>query len=328
MGIKNLNSILKQIDNFPKKNIKNLKLSIIAVDFSLFLYRFIYNRNNPVECFLRQLSLFFKNNILPVYVLDGTAPEEKKDVLNKRAEKRDRNLDEIEKLNNLKLNTTDSEQLDALSEEIQKLEKRCVQIHHELYDDVLTLFDLCGVPVIQENCESDWILAKLSENKLVDLILSEDSDILVFGGSNLMKKFSIIEETTLIYDLNVILKKLKLTREQFVDMCILCGCDYTPKIKNMNCCKSYELISQFKNIENIENYNINLENIQQARNIFNKKISEELLSELSKKILKKNFQFDKIEKFLNENIEKKFLITQFLYNCRQFCYYKKYNLYK
>lgn len=60
MGIKNLNAVLKKSCYFPKKNINDIKYSIVAVDFSLFLYRFIYNQNNPIECFLRQLILFLK----------------------------------------------------------------------------------------------------------------------------------------------------------------------------------------------------------------------------------------------------------------------------
>lgn len=321
MGIKNLNSVFKKIEEFPKKNISQLKNSIIAIDFSLFIYRFMYNQNNPIECFMRQLTLFFKNNILPVYVFDGLAPEEKSEILNKRASKRTKNNEELEKLMKIKEECPNCEELD---DEISRYEKKCVKIPKEIFQDLILLFEYCGVPVIQEKYESDWILAKLSENKLVDFVLSEDSDILVFGGTKLMKKFSIIEENTYIYELNHILSGLNLTYNQFVDMCILCGCDYMPKIKNINCSKSYELISNYGSIENIntEISNINLENVNSARNIFHKEIDKNLLNILSSKIIKRNFQFEKLENFLSNNIDKKFLINLFTKSCRKFCHYK------
>ena len=80
MGIKNLNTLLRGMGSFPRGKISDLGLSVVGIDFSLFLFRFIYNQNNPVECFLRMILLFLKNNILPVYVLDGTAPIEKNNI--------------------------------------------------------------------------------------------------------------------------------------------------------------------------------------------------------------------------------------------------------
>ena len=325
MGIKNLNSVFKKIEEFPKKNISQLRNSIIAIDFSLFIYRFMYNQNNPIECFMRQLTLFFKNNILPVYVFDGLAPDEKSEILNKRASRRTKNNEELEKLMKLK---EDCPNCEEINDEISRFEKKCVKIPKEIFQNLLLLFELCGVPVIQEKYESDWILAKLSENKLVDFVLSEDSDILVFGGTKLMKKFSIIDENTYIYELGPILNDLNLSYTQFVDMCILCGCDYMPKIKNLNCSKSYELISSYGSIENItknfEFSNINIESVNSARNIFFKEMDKDFLEFLSKKIVKRNFQFEKLENFLNNNIEKKFLINLFIKSCRKFCHYKYY----
>ena len=78
----------------------------------------------------------------------------------------------------------------------------------------------------------------------------------------------------------MILESLKLTSEEFVDLCILCGCDYTIKINKIGYVTSYKLIKKFKNIEEIikniksnEKYFITddfLKNFkyQESRNIF------------------------------------------------------------
>lgn len=319
MGIKNLNSVLKHYNTFPKTQIKYLNSSIIGVDFSLFLYRFIYNQNNPIECFLRQIQMFFKYNILPVYVLDGNAPEEKDTTLEKRAYKRQKIYQEIQKLQEQKNNSENNNYLINL--QIKKLEKKCVLFSNDLINDILYFFHIIGVPVIQENYESDWILAQLNKNNLIDYILSEDSDLLTFGANRVLKNFSIREETCQIYSIHSILKHLNITKNQFIDMCILCGCDYSPKVKGMNCPKSFQLISNHKNAENIQKLNeynhINLQNIQKARDIFKKEITNDLLLILKPQICKKEFQINEIQSFLNKHLEKKYLIPIFIHYCNK-----------
>ena len=325
MGIKNLNTLLRGMGSFPRGKISDLGLSVVGIDFSLFLFRFIYNQNNPVECFLRQILLFLKNNILPVYVLDGTAPIEKNNILNKRADKREKVQNELDNLlllrEKLIINNDSPGKIYILEQEIIKLEKKCVQFSKEITNTLIEFFEICGIPVIQENYESDWILAKLNQNNIIDYILSEDSDILAFGGKKILKNFCIQDESFLLYDQQYILNILKFNQKEFVDMCILCGCDYAPRIKNLNCNKSFELISKNKSIEN-SNIFYNQEHIDLARNIFHKEISKELLQELSDKIIKNEFQFNKIETFLNKQIEKKYLIPIFIRQCRKFIHHK------
>ena len=50
-----------------------------------------------------------------------------------------------------------------------------------------------------------------------------------------------------------------LTQEQFVDLCILLGCDYVDKIKGIGPKKAIELVKKHKNIETI------LENIDKSK---------------------------------------------------------------
>ena len=325
MGIKNLNSVINKFNIFPKKKLNEIQLSVVAVDFSLFLYRFMYNHNNPYECFLRQIMLFFRNNILPVYVIDGAAPIEKNILLNKRAIKRERisdELDELLEIREIMIENKDYNGLKSIEPQIIKLEKRCVQFSRDIIQNLIDFFQYCGIPVIQENYESDWILAKLNYHDIVDYVLSEDSDLLAFGAKKIMKNFSLTTEDFILYDRNLLLKELELNNNEFVDMCILCGCDYAPKIKNMNCKKSFELISQHKEIENT-NISIDINAVKKARNIFNKKINKNYIKELSNKIIKNDFDFPKMEYFLCEKIEKKYLINQFFKICNKFITHKR-----
>ena len=54
-----------------------------------------------------------------------------------------------------------------------------------------------------------------------------------------------------MYNLNTILKDLDITPSQFIDLCILCGCDYTPKIRGIGSVGALKLIKKYGCIEDI-----------------------------------------------------------------------------
>ena len=315
MGIKNLNSVIKE--SMKKITFDKLRGSIIGVDFSLFLYRFVYNNNNPIECFLRQIHLFFRHKILPVYVIDGDAPLEKQTTLDKRANKRQKLYDNIADLLEKQVENNSPNTSSRINSEITKLERRCVIFSQKQVQDILYFFELLGIPVIRENEEADFILAKLSAANKIDYILSDDSDVLAFGAKKVLKNFCITEEKCELYEMDSILTKLGVPIQKFVDICILCGCDYTTKIRNMNCGKSLQLILQWGSIEEVAKnteYEINLGQIQKARELFGKELSGETMDRISASIVKKNCRLEELGIFLRANIEKKFLIPIFMHS--------------
>lgn len=47
------------------------------------------------------------------------------------------------------------------------------------------------------------------------------------------------------------LKELDLSEEQFIDLCILCGCDYTPKIGGVGPVRALSLIRKHGSLERV-----------------------------------------------------------------------------
>ena len=79
-------------------------------------------------------------------------------------------------------------------------------------------------------------------------------DFLPSGCGKLVGNYN-LSDVVSVYNLDVILEKLNLNYEQFVDFCILCGCDYSPKIPRLGPITAFSLIKKEGNIENIlENY--------------------------------------------------------------------------
>lgn len=113
--------------------------------------------------------------------------------------------------------------------------------------------NITGLPVIQAQSQAEAQCAWLSKNKLVDGVISEDIDTLVFGAEKIIKKFGRDEIANEI-NLSELLSVLGLTYQQFIDFCILCGCDYTAKIAGIGPIKALKMIKEKQNIEEIIHY--------------------------------------------------------------------------
>jgi flap endonuclease-1 len=116
-------------------------------------------------------------------------------------------------------------------------------------DECVQMFKLLGMPTIKAKQEADAQCAYLSKTKLVDAIASEDMDLLTFGTEVLLRDIN--KDRIVKYTLSKILAELKLSYLQFIDLCILLGCDYCTTIEGVGPKSAYSLIQAHGNIEAI-----------------------------------------------------------------------------
>ncbi|KAG6467141.1 hypothetical protein ZIOFF_075042 [Zingiber officinale] len=101
-------------------------------------------------------------------------------------------------------------------------------------EDCKRLLRLMGVPTIEAPCEAEAQSAALCKSDKVFAVASENMDTLTFGVPRCLhhlmdpssKKISVME-----FDVSKVLEELRLTMDQFIDLCILSGCDYCDNIK-------------------------------------------------------------------------------------------------
>ena len=325
MGIKKINSLITEKNKYLNNRIQisKFKNSIIGVDLYNFLYKALYNNDNIIEYFIKQINIFFKNNILPVYIFDGNNIIEKYKIINKRKEKKIKIKNRIQRLKELKNQFNENYQK-IIDDKIHKLQKNLIYISDDDIIKLKELFNIAKIPYIYfENYEADLILSQLSKKKIVDYVLSDDFDILVYGSINLLKNFSFTFETVQYYNLENILKNLKYTHEQFLTLGCLFGSDYSNKLIGYSYDNIVDLVNKYKNITNISNFiNLkdkksinNLYEIKNAINIFSKKLKDEEIIYIKNKIKKKFIDSTILINFLNKeivtyNIFKKKFINQ------------------
>lgn len=169
-----------------------------------------------------------------------------------------------------------------LKNRIVSLQRQSRRPTKEAVADCKRILELLGIPYVQAPGESDITLSELIQNGSIDMVMSEDTDMLPYGCHTFVTGLKEFDDTIVEYRLEEVLQKLDLTREQFIDVCILCGCDYAEKIFKIGVKKGFDLIKQHKTIENVlefisrnpklserHTYPIDfLEGVVRARNMF------------------------------------------------------------
>lgn len=102
--------------------------------------------------------------------------------------------------------------------------------------------------------EAEAQCAVMVRNGTVFATGTEDMDALTFGASVLVRHLTVSEARKLPireFRLDRVLSEMELTMEQFVDLCILLGCDYCETIRGIGPKRAVELIRKHGDIETI-----------------------------------------------------------------------------
>lgn len=228
MGIKFLNKILR--DNCEQSiwqiNISELSGKKIAIDISIYLYK--YESNNALlENMYLMLAIFRENNIIPIFVFDGKPPPEKKELLQKRREDKAAAKNEYNKLKTqLETISDDVYEKNEIIATMDQLKKQFVYITHEKIEKVKELIRAYGATYYDAPGEADELCALLVIKKKVWACLSEDMDLFVYGCNRVLRYFSLVNQSFVLYHTKGILASMNMTQKEFREICVLSGTDY------------------------------------------------------------------------------------------------------
>ena len=264
MGIKGLAKLLSDEapDSLREVPLSSLQGRKIAVDASMAIYQFLIavrsggpggaammltnadgETTSHIQGLFNRTIRFITEGIRPVYVFDGKPPQFKSHELVKRREKRQKAEEALKAAEE----TGDVEEQD-------KQNKRLVRAGTKENNDCKKLLRLMGVPVVEAPCEAEAQAASLAEGGKVYATATEDMDALTFRTPIQIRKMTFANaskaEVQQISYAKAI-EGLGITHEQFVDLCILLGCDYCDTIRGIGPKTALKLIREHKNIEAI-----------------------------------------------------------------------------
>lgn len=228
MGIKNLNKFLSakcDTNAIKKIGLKELSGKRISVDASIYLYRFI-GENRLIEQFYLMISVFREYNIIPIFVFDGAAPIEKKELLKERREKK---IQAEEKYNEIRSQMSEIKDADEKADmelELVKLKKEFVRVRDTDIKMVKNLLTHSGITWTEALGEADVLCAELVVSGKAYACLSEDMDMFAYGCDRVLRHLSLSKHTVLMYDLKEILAQIQMTKCEFRQVLVLSGTDY------------------------------------------------------------------------------------------------------
>ena len=118
-------------------------------------------------------------------------------------------------------------------------------------EDAKKLAILMGVPVLEAPGEAEAQCAELVRSERAYAAATEDMDARAFGARILLRGFSSQKAPVTQIDLAETLDGFKMNMEQFVDLCILCGCDFTGTISGIGPARAFKFIQDVETIENV-----------------------------------------------------------------------------
>ncbi|KAL7423360.1 Elongation of fatty acids protein 2 [Cryptotrichosporon argae] len=242
MGIKGLTALLSE--HAPRSmrdyEMKTLFGRKVAIDASMSIYQFLIAvrqqdgqmlMNEAGDVTSHLMGFFYRtirmveHGIKPCYIFDGKPPDLKSGVLKQRFGKRE------------EAKTAEEEARETgTAEDIDRLARRQVRVTKEHNDECKRLLGLMGIPVVTAPGEAEAQCAELARAGKVYAAGSEDMDTLTFNTPILLRHLTFSEAKKMPISeisLDEALKGLHMTMDQFIELCILLGCDYLEPVKGV-----------------------------------------------------------------------------------------------
>ena len=306
MGIQYLNTYIK--NNTTAKSIKKisfneLKNKVIAVDISIYLYKFM-NDDSLIVNIYHMLSIFVYYDINAIFVFDGKPPVEKKELLEKRE------IDKIKakvKYRELEkhLSSCNEYEKQEIIESMVSLKKKFTKLKYSDIKKVKELISAFGFTYIQANCEADIICGKMVVKNIAYACLSEDMDMFLYGCTRVIRYLSLLNHSAILYDLKNILIELNLTFKEFKEICIISGTDYNSEKNKINLYDAINLHNRFKETKSkdfyewLDNTTDYIDNVYILYNIYNMFLMENIvLKEYCINVKKKEINYDQIKEIM------------------------------
>jgi len=282
MGIVNLRQFLKKKCGTFERTVPLTFFSNKTISIDVNMYMCVYkavcnNENQFKEAFINLFLSLVEAKINVIIVFDGKAPVEKNEEKQRRITKKETSetritesviaIEEYEKSGTVSpllvqihkrvtsgavVETIEPQDLEKIKQHVEKQRKHIFRITNEDFQIVKHLANIFGFAVISAPGEAEILCAHLIKNNLADAVLTKDTDVLACCVPIMITEINVLAKKATIITIDYILSSLKLSEDQMLDFCILCGTDYNSNINKIGPVNALKLIHKHGNLETIE----------------------------------------------------------------------------
>ncbi|XVF60355.1 hypothetical protein PTKIN_Ptkin08bG0038400 [Pterospermum kingtungense] len=141
-----------------------------------------------------------------------------------------------------------------LGDEQRKLERNAESVSSEMFAECQELLQMFGLPYIIAPMEAEAQCAFMELTNLVDGVVTDDSDVFLFGARSVYKNIFDDRKYVETYFMQDIEKELGLTREKLIRMALLLGSDYTEGVSGIGIVNAIEVVNAFPEEEGLKKF--------------------------------------------------------------------------
>ncbi|KAK9330538.1 hypothetical protein V1520DRAFT_340411 [Lipomyces starkeyi] len=250
MGISGLLPLLKSIQQ--PAHVKEFAGQVIAVDAYVWLHRgaiacatdlaFGNHTRKYVDYAMHRVRMLKYYGVKPYLVFDGA------NLPSKQHTEKDRQISrEAAREAAMKLHKA------GMRREADEHFQKCIDITPTMASHLIKALEKEGIPYIVAPYEADAQMVYLEKKRLVSAVISEDSDLLVFGCKCLLTKLNDYGECVVIrrerFSSSTEIDLTSFSDALFRHMAIFAGCDYTPGIPNIGLRKAHMYLRRYKSAD-------------------------------------------------------------------------------
>lgn len=132
-----------------------------------------------------------------------------------------------------------------LGNEQRILERNAESVNNEMFAECQELLQMFGLPYIIAPTEAEAQCAYMEMTKLVDGVVTDDSDVFLFGARSVFKNIFDDRKYVETYFMKDIESELGLNRENLIRMAMLLGSDYTEGVSGIGIVNAIEVVHAF-----------------------------------------------------------------------------------
>ena len=255
----------REVLNGRKKNLEKIKNKIVNFQVKLDI---LNNMENGDENVTENVVIINGNDNDSENKVDSEKRESSDlsdSIMSTSSDDSIENISNMSNMSNMSNDDKNKVKID-LEKKINKLNKKCIKIKNTHINDLKEFFDKLNIMYVHSNnMEADKVCANLVKTNYAYACISNDMDMLPFGCSRVLRDFNFYNHSIVEYNLSKIESSLGLSHEKFVDLCIMCGCDYNDKIIGLKPHTVYKYLKIYGNLENMVNNIEKINNFEEKR---------------------------------------------------------------
>ncbi|KAH8092642.1 PIN domain-like protein [Cristinia sonorae] len=137
------------------------------------------------------------------------------------------------------------EEIQSLNQQRKVAMRDSEDITQQMISQIMMMLRLFGIPYITAPMEAEAQCAELLNLELVDGIITDDSDVFLFGGGRVFKNMFNQSKTVECFLSSDLERELGLERDKLIRLAYLLGSDYTEGLPGVGPVVAMELLAEF-----------------------------------------------------------------------------------